>query len=404
MTMPVYEFLRQTEGFEPVIVGLTSAWPVLEAAGLPHFAFRDLIRDGDDSALAWGEKLAQEHHNPDSGIPLEETVAYLGLCYDDLERRLGADRAAELLRASGRHAFLPLGPIRRLFDMVQPQVVVTTNSPKSERASVLVARERGIPSLSMVDLFGAGEMYTLCADRITVLCSITRDALVASGVDVRAIRVTGNPAFDSLVPYVAPADPQWTARHLSALPGPYVLWADQHAFLTSTTRRLHFRSEEETYQDLSHLHRACRIHGATLLIRPHPCQSALVHQRWLEDHPDCGAGLVADLPLYPLLQSVDAVLTFTSTVGLESVLLNRPTMTINSEPGSSDLPLADFGLSLAAVGMGDVPDKLGRLLFDPELHDRLETASRELVPDGRAAQRVGTLIGELASLQPEPRC
>jgi UDP-N-acetylglucosamine 2-epimerase len=317
-------------------------------------------------------------------------------------KRLGPEEAAIQFEERGRHAFLPLTILQRLVESVQPDVVVTTNSPKSEKAAILAAREQGIPSISLIDLFGLevfqSEVYRIYADRICVFSEMTQKNLVDAGANDKSIKITGNPVFDHLLLYRKPQDLTWRTNHLGGGKGtPCVLWIDQGGMWLPTSKRIHLFSEQETQTNLDTLLHACQQLSAKLLIRPHPNQAKAVFRDWVKHHAEANIQLVDELPLHPLLNAVDAIVTYTSTVGIEAALIGRPVLTLNYEPGLSDLPLADYGLVLSASNPDRILPKLRLLLEDTDTTEALAEACRKLPLDGQATRRVAEQIQEIVS-------
>jgi hypothetical protein len=115
---------------------------------------------------------------------------------------MGAQSVARAYAAKGRWAFMPLNFMRRMLGHLNPDVVVTTNSPRTEEASIAVAAELGIPSVCMPDLFSpAGDPFldrTLFADALTTISDFGKSYLMAGVVPAERIYITGSPAFDSL--------------------------------------------------------------------------------------------------------------------------------------------------------------------------------------------------------------
>lgn len=139
----------------PVYLALTTAAAEVRAAGIETLGFRDLLQPGDARALRKGEALAAALQVP--AADHEESVAYLGLSYTDLEDRLGAEAAAEAYARFGRQCFLPLSVLERAIRKTAPALVVATNSPRAERAAIETARRLGVPSVCLLDLFGIWE-------------------------------------------------------------------------------------------------------------------------------------------------------------------------------------------------------------------------------------------------------
>lgn len=204
MTLPVAEGLADSAKAQVVVLGLTTAAPQVRAAGLDLVRFCDLIdtgNPGDAKALVWGEQLARDM-DKNSAVDHAETVAYLGLCFHELVEDVGLIAAQEMYKRNGRHAFLPVKTMARMLALVKPDVVVTTNSPRAERAAVLAAKRVGIPAVCMVDLFAKDEVSWIgakdYADSVCVLNDSVKKFLVAAGRDASQIHVTGNPNFDAL--------------------------------------------------------------------------------------------------------------------------------------------------------------------------------------------------------------
>ena len=201
MTAPVAKALADSGKARVVVLGLTTAAPQVRAANLDLIQFRDLIEEGDEIALAWGEHLAIGMVK-NSSVDHGETVAYLGLCFSELVEDMGLAAAQALFERNGRHAFLPVRTMERMLAQLMPDLVVTTNSPRAERAAVLAARRMGIPAVCMVDLFAKDEVGWIgakdYADSVCVLNDSVKKFLVAAGRESSQIHVTGNPNFDAL--------------------------------------------------------------------------------------------------------------------------------------------------------------------------------------------------------------
>ena len=199
----------QAQGLARVVfLALTTAAPVVQDAGFLAFGFADLLRTGDSSALHHGKRLVDTLSV--QAVHREESIAYLGLCYAELESEVGAQEAAARYAQYGRQAFLPVRVLERAIRRWQPVCVLTTNSPRAERAALLAARRLDVPSLCLLDLFGLWERDWLVrpdyADALCVLNQQVATDLVAGGRPSVQVHVTGNPAFDGI------RDPDLVAR------------------------------------------------------------------------------------------------------------------------------------------------------------------------------------------------
>ncbi|MGE4242768.1 UDP-glycosyltransferase [Ramlibacter sp.] len=359
MVLPVARALHEQRRARVQILALTTAAPVVRVAGLPLLQFKDFVLPGDVAALAHGERLAASMTDV---VDREETVAYLGLSYADLEAEVGAEEARRRYERDARQAFLPRATLRRILERVKPDLVVATNSPRAERAAIESARELGIPSVCIVDLFAIDEVRWIgrpgYADKVCVLNEDVKRFLVDAGRRPGEIEVTGNPAFDGLFDpavraqgHALRASHEWTDRRV-------LLWAEQvepalHPFdgrpgdPTLPARAL------DALIDWTE-----RNADAVLCIRPRPGQAFRL--------PRASARILLtdqDWPLAPLLHATDCVVTLTSTVGVEGHLAGTRVVQVRGSVFDEAMPLARFGLADAAVPVA-------------ELHTALDTVTR----------------------------
>lgn len=304
--------LRSRDRADVVVLGLTTAMAVLRREGIPALGYVDFIEPGDESALALGARLSMGL--PEGGpVAPAESRAYLGINYRELEDRLGPAEAEERYRMEGRGAFLPLRFLGRILDRVRPDLVLSTNSPRSEQAALEAAAARGIPQVCIKDMFGTSDLERLSQPGFGgVLCvfseSIKRK-LVALGRSPAEIEVTGNPDFDRL------SRPD-LAERAAKLRGTFgweenrvLLWASH---LWQCDPPFPGRVEKELME-------ICRRNPSwRLMIRPHPSEvrSAVELPSWalLSRGGD-------DLAVQ--LAAADVTVTMVSTVGLQARLLGK---------------------------------------------------------------------------------
>jgi len=323
------------------------------------------------------------------------------MSYWDLVERYGEQEAARRFAMHGRRAFLPLSFMGRVLRILKPAMVVTTNAPRSERAAIIVAKQHGIPTLSMVDLFGIHQPVRLDADVVTVLSqwvidNLRRERLVGPDVE---FMVTGNPAFDQALDACGPPDPTWRKQHFPSLAadGRVVLWADTTGYWLKRRRVIHRRSSDQITDDLELLSGAAKANDAILLIRPHPSQSVEVYRAWLAKTQYPHVALAGDVPLHPLLRSVDAVVTYDSTVGIEALLMRRSVIQLQKKPRCDirAMPLAEWGIARLADGPAALPRILQETLLDEHTSSRMLDLARTLLPQDKAAPVIASYIHRL---------
>lgn len=391
MCLPVMRALRQLlPGCEAQILALTTAAGVARRSGEAPLGYRDFCtgREGE-RALRYGEQLVGDQQHPD--VAREESLAYLGLNFLEWVQTLGEAAAWQRWRETGRQGFRPVNLFRRILRELQPDVVVASNSPRSEQAAIEAAQALGIPTLSMVDLFALpGDPYrarSVHADRIAVLSPATRDNLLAAGVAPERIVVTGNPAFDGL----AGAEAQSAAQRWRAERGwgdrPVVLWAG-HMEPEDAEPRWAGAALGNAVQETLVRWTLAR-EDACLAVRYHPNEwhrfqppqpQARVH--WSQ--PDREG-------LLPVLAAADVVIVQATTVGAQAHAAGKQVL------GLAFSPLVQrSGMDYGRLGMGVGVDTLEAL---PELlTQQLARVRRDAMTAAHADSAAERVAHEIAGL------
>jgi hypothetical protein len=368
--LPVIQALRSRRpAVETEVLGLTTARASLDAAGIPSMGFKDFVTASDERALAYGRELAGTL--PPGQVDPEESAAYLGLSFQDLVDKLGEAGARAEYAHKGRLAFVPVTALERVFDRVKPDLLVTTNSPRAERAAVLVARRRGVPAICLGDLWLGFELEWIgapdYADRVLVLNEYVRDKVIRAGRDPAVVSVTGNPAFDRL------ADPAWREQgkrirdELGTGSRALILWISHAMPWAPEIREAIWRSLVDA---------ASRHPEWQLVLRAHPNEPAL--QLELPDYVK--VSVPQSQPAPAILSATDVAVTMLSTMGLEAVMLGVPLVTTAilpvDQPSYIDLNhemvLRNLGLSAAANTLNEIEPAIVAALRDrPDVRERL---------------------------------
>lgn len=346
MLIPVAQALQASGQAQPVVLALTTAAPVAQAAGLAVVQFKDFVQPGDEAALARGRKLVQDLGGA-VGDP-DESAAYLGLSYADLEADMGGTAAEAAYRHRGRQAFLPVRTLTRILQALRPDAVVATNAPRAERAAIVAAGQLGVPSLCVVDLFAIDEVQWIgqagYADRVCVLNDAVRDFLISAGRGVEEVVVTGNPGFDALnAPQAVAAGREWR-QHRGWENRRVLLWPTQ---VEPAVHPFDGRPGDPTLPGrvLQQLVRwTLARDDVVLCLRPRAGETppdAPAHERI--------AITGQDLPLPILLHACDLVVTLTSTVGLEGHLAGCRVVQVTGSVFDEAMPLLRYGIADDAV-------------------------------------------------------
>lgn len=374
----------------PCILGLTTAKAFFERQALEAIGASDLVSlvPGYETAMetGWTLSAGRELH---PSIRADEAAAYLGIGYTALVKEFGPEDARARFLQLDRQAFRPNDFFARLFERARPACVVATNSPRSERAALEAAREAGIPSLCLVDLYAAFEI-DWCgsrdfASKVCVLNETVRQRFIARGADPDRIFVTGNPAFDRIGKLDRATRRAAKRVELGLAPDDrLIVWISQpeprlHPFSgivgdPELPRRIerHLASCFATDQ---------RVH---MVFRLHPSE----HRPYDEHGPRIRYGS-SDESLDDLLCAADCVVTCSSTVGLEAALIGTPVVQIMESIFSPDLPLTQMGYALEARDLGHAKGAI-------EAAFRVEAGEARPVQSD-AGGRIAAMIEELAA-------
>jgi hypothetical protein len=362
MLIPVAQALQTSGAAKPVVLALTTAAPLARAAGLEVVQFKDFLEPGDMAALSRGRQLVEDLGS--AVCDPEESAAYLGLSYADLEFDLGAAAAEAEYRRRGRQAFLPVRTLIRILQALQPDLVVATSAPRAERAAIVAAGRLGLPSLCVVDLFAIDEVQWVgqagYANRVCVLNAAVRDFLIAAGRCPEEVVVTGNPGLDGLnAPDAIAAGHRW--RQQCGWVGRRVLlWPTQ---VEPIVHPFDGRAGDPSLPDRA-LQRLVQWtlgnDDAVLCVRPRagePPPDVPTHERIVITGQEQALSV--------LLHACDLVVTLTSTVGLEGHLAGCRVVQVSGSIFEDAMPLLRYGIADAAVSVQDLPAALDRWATAP---------------------------------------
>ncbi len=365
-------------GHEVVVFGLTTAAGLLSRKGIDSLGYVHFVDENDEQAMAIGRQMAEcspQHPDVRSG----ETEAYLGVGYSELVADHGKTEAARIFSEKGRQAFLPKRFLKRVIERVDPDLVITTNSPRSEQAAIEVADELGVPSVVIVDLVISTDRERIArpgfGSKLCVIGEVVKGILVSLGRRPDEVVVTGNPAFDDL----GDPDIERAARQMRADKG----WGDDKVVL--------WASQPEPADPQWGAKLAVGLAGLIgtkpgwrFVYRPHP-----------NEGPDCTAPATGietsgqDDYLPALLKAIDAAVVVSSTIGLQAALLGKPLVQM-------DIPTTGMQTDYSPVGAGvHVPDLQSCADVLSELVGQSNGSLAGFAPLGRGAANVADLADSL---------
>jgi hypothetical protein len=352
LLLPVIVLLAANPQLKIHCLALTGAYNeiiALENIGVIIHRYKSFFSTERDTIL--GKELASSLENI---IDLDETIAYLGRNYGELIDTIGFEAAGLKYKKEQRQAFLPVESLKYIINIINPSVVVTTNSPRSEKAALIAAYHLNIPSIAVVDMFAVRSFSWLVQypSQVCVLSDSVKEYLVKKGRLGSTIHVTGNPSFDSLVKTFNKKEKEIQSLRCG---GKFtVLWASQQ--------------EPEYVGDLAEYGNVglpINVENALqsifkdkpdwqLVVRNHPNELP-------RNYPSFVQVSLPSESLEELLVTVDVVVTLTSTVGFQGLIMGCYLVTVAGSVFTSTMPFGEMGFSNHLASSGELEVMLDQL-------------------------------------------
>lgn len=373
MLVPVWEKLT-ADGHDVIFLALTTAQKYLSERSIPYIGFCDLPDSKDHDVQVLGQRLVGELS--DGKVSYDESVAYMGLSYRDLVIQHGQNEAEKLYNAYGRQVFLPVNTLKKAIQMIAPDVVVATNSPRAERAAIMAANACGIPAVCVVDLYPCKELEWLAeprfAKKICVLNNSVRDILLKNGRCIEDVVVTGNPAFDK---HYAFNDNQNIAKIKSDIFDEKIVVGFASNSIPAIVNGISTEAEQELPQLVfNRMQKLCSERNYALALRQHPSEA--------EWHEIGNAVNCKSMPLDLYLASLDMLITFPSTIALEAQIYGTRTGVINFSCLSQTSPYLFTGDFEVIQQIEDIDSiTIFSRIKNTELGDRHVSSATQLIGD-----------------------
>lgn len=344
MLIPIIKKLMLMEQFDTLTLALTTAANIMCNNNLSYLGYKDFLKECDEDVLFLGKEIFSDN-DLSAKVCHEESLAYHGVNYSDLIRHHGKTSAQKMYQKFGRQIFSPDNFMEKVLKKIQPDLLITTNSPRTERSAVWAAGRQGIPSICLIDLFALQEIQWIgkpgYATKICVLNERVKQSLCNAGRTPQEVIVTGNPAFDALFENKQlmneglsyKKERNWDNGLVTIL---YASQAEpaKHPFTDKMGDiELPRKIENELRSIIEHDTRF------RLVVRYHPNENVTFkNQNRVYLSP-------SDENLHALLYAVDMVIVTASTVGLEAHLIGKPVISLDCSIITEDAPYSSMGIS-----------------------------------------------------------
>ena len=378
---PVVELLSKKKNLDIFVLALTKASTVFDDLDVKVLGYKDFFTSSD--VINFGKKLIKDLSEV---TDYEESICYMGQNFKELSDSIGEDKAWKKYRKDGRQIFFPKTALLEILDSIRPDLVVTTNSPRSEMAAVIAAKDMNIKSIAIIDMFGVRCLPWFkepdFASKICVLSEDVKQFLIRSGINSNKLVVTGNPMFDSLVMNYQTKKKEIDGFRMNR--PSTVLWASQAEpeqggdFGKPGNPELPLKIESKLIDIFRN------NSDWKLIIRNHPSESPRNYPEFIEYSDQSES-------IEDLLKRVDVVVTLTSTVGFQGILYGTKLITLDISVYTETMPYSEVGLS---YGIDDIND-LERALNDTFKDIHKETNREHFYTIDNATDRFASEITKL---------
>lgn len=321
------------EKYDVSLLALTSAYnePIDERVTkykVSDFSF--LFDDIYSDIIAYGELLYNLNSKNSANLSRSDLVFYLGVSFFELVAQYGYEEALKLYQNKGRIVFFPSLCLMRIVRHLSPHVVFTTNSPRMEAASIYAAQKIGITSVQIIDLFG-DDYLTPSADFIIVMNDFVKDKLECIGVNKKILPL-GQPILDKTYAEVCKLNRNAIKERLG-------ISKSQKVILFSPTKYYKWNEDlsvreigDESIINVpifSILKKIAQTYNLVVIIRPHPIYDNIKEYEKYLYSPHINYFDTENLNLYEAIAISDIVLTYISTIAVQSIICGKAVFTYN---------------------------------------------------------------------------
>lgn len=385
----------------------------------------------DEEILEIGHPLALQFHNFNSTVSYADSIAYYGFSMKDLINNLGKDKAYKVFNIYDRRLMLPIESMKKILEKEKPDAVVVTTMHRFEAATILAAKELGIPSIKIEDLVGNVQMpfpdkiqvkdhkeydqmisrgflpkqlvmesdlnepdikayrekvHKIYLDmqptRTCVLNSFVKDKLIKDGKVPESIIVTGQPSFDQLKQYVD-IDRNYYIEKLGLNPDKPIF-----SFMSQP-----LGDREDTLRKI--VTGLKEIPNIQFVIKLHPNEDGNV-QRMILEEMNYNAVIVKEI-CAPIISKISTVTsTVSSTTGLEAACMDTNLVYFNFSDKPDFVPYQDMGVGIRIDKVEDIKPILESVISDKEFIKDIAHNRKEFTESlGIAAKNVAEVIKEV---------
>lgn len=277
-------------------------------------------------------------------------------------------------------------------------IIAFTDVLEFEKTAVVIGNSMGLPTLVLQHGVTGGDIgyVPLTADRMAVWGRISKDWMIRRDTNPDRLFVTGCPKFD-LLPQSSVAKEEFR-RKLKLIPDKNLIVLATEPFGGDTS----IEKEEEPEMLFRIVLEAMReFPEIQFVIKPHPSEDVRFYKA-IAKEMKAKVRVTKNVNLYELLSACDILMTGTSTVGLEAMMLGKPVIFMNLTGRSDPVPYAESGAAIGVYKPKEIAPAIRSILEDPQANKNLETHRKKFLPEyvyiksnGKASKRVANLVKQM---------
>lgn len=316
-----------------------------------------------------------------------------------------------------------LDSMEKILKQEKPNIVLTgTGAPREnygpiimDQAATLAARLKGIPSISVLDMWvsyierfsGLNNTQRLkfLPNKIAIMDEVAKKAMIKEGIPKELLVVTGNPYFDGHKEirkrFRIPEDKERIHKDLGIPKGNYVILFVSQPIKANHPPNEFGYNEEIVLRELLEASKNLKdkLPSFTILVKGHPDKGKENLEPIIAEYKDdLSIILNKDYDIKLVILASDVLVTMVSTAAVDAAYLSSTIPIISLQPGligKDQLITNSLGLSHGVYKKGEL-QKTG-ILKDILLNKPSEEMTRKRLAfmeanDGKATERVTELV------------
>ena len=210
---------------------------------------------------------------------------------------------------------------------------------------------------------------TLLSTKQAVWGDSTQNYAISCGHKKENVIITGSPRHDKFFNYSS--KPNKKGIILFATTG----WAGVAAETSTVRSMMQFENFVKTVFDVMK-----KFPEKQLIIKPHPHSENLVHALSIFKKLDPKIQVLPNANLTELIDSSEIVITFTnSTIALESIILGKPTMSLQIENWAKDEEIVKMNAVFSIYEEDEIEEGIKKLLYDEDFKKELQANAKNFL-------------------------